>query len=99
MNEPIQKAGLGVSLERRLEWLREMGDLLRKRAELAAQSMARLVQGEAMRTGLQTKTGDGFAAVPGLDHSLRQKQVRGISWTSRGRATRSAVRARTIART
>ncbi len=87
MNEQIQKAGLGVYLERRLEWLHEMGDLLRKRAELAAQSMARLVQGEArtMRAGLQTNTGDGFATVPGSTIHSGRSRCRGSSWTSRGR--------------
>jgi len=71
-----------------------MGDLLRKRAELAAQSMARLVQGEAMRAGLQTNTGDGFAAVPGLDHSLRQKQVPGIELDQPGQGQRDRQRER-----
>jgi len=84
MNEPIQKAGLGVYLERRLEWLHEMGDLLRKRAELAAQSMARLVQGEAMRAGLQTNTTGSRQCRGSTIHSGRSR-CRGSSWTSRGR--------------
>src|SRR3546814_14521057 len=45
MNEVLQEArGLGVYSERGREWLHEIGDRLRQRAELAAPGMARRVQ-------------------------------------------------------
>lgn len=58
--------------------------------------MARLAQGEArtMRAGLQTNAGDGFAAVPGLDHSPRQKQVPGIELDQPGQGQRDRQRER-----
>src|SRR3546814_15337110 len=64
-------------LERGREWLQEMGLRVRDQAELAAHGMASLVQGAArtMRAGLQTSTGDGFDALPALDHSPRQQQT------------------------
>jgi len=57
-----------------------MGDRMRERAELAAQSMASFVQGAArtMRAGLQTSTGDGFDALPALEQSPRGQQTPGI---------------------
>jgi ATP-dependent exoDNAse (exonuclease V) alpha subunit len=81
MNEAIQEArGLGVYIQRGREWLHEIGDRLRERAELAAHSMGSLVQGAArtMRAGLQTNTSAGFESVPGLDHSPRQEKVLGV---------------------
>src|SRR3546814_9012866 len=78
MNEAIEeKRGLGAYLERGREWLQEMGQRVRDQAELAAHGMASLVQGAArtMRAGLQTSTGDGFDALPALDHSPRQQQT------------------------
>src|SRR3546814_7672914 len=64
-------------LERGREWLQERGQRVRDQAELAAHGMASLVQGAArtMRAGLQTSTGDGFDALPALDHSPRQQQT------------------------
>jgi hypothetical protein len=91
MNEVIQEArGLGVYIERGREWLHEMGDRLRERAELAAQGMASFVQGAArtMRAGLQTSTGDGFEAMPALDHSPRHEQTLGIEMDQPAQAER-----------
>jgi ATP-dependent exoDNAse (exonuclease V) alpha subunit len=91
MNEAIQeKRGLGLYIERGREWLHEVGDRVRERAELAAQSMASLVQGAArtMREGLQSRTGDGFEAVPALDHSPRPEQTRGIELDQPGQVER-----------
>src|SRR3546814_16727505 len=84
---PLFRSGLGVDIERGREWLHEMGDRLRERAELAAQGMASFVQGAArtMRAGLQTSTGDGFEAVPALDHSPRREPTPGIALRSEER--------------
>ena len=95
MNEAIQEARrLGVYIERGREWLHEMGDRVRERAELAAQSMASFVQGAArtMRSGLQTSTGDGFDALPALDHSPRREQTPGIEMEQPGQAERDRQR-------
>src|SRR3546814_10842094 len=95
MNEAIHEArGLGVYIERGREWLHEMGDRLRERAELAAQGMASFVQGAArtMRAGLQTSTGDGFEAVPALDHSPRSEQTPGIELDQPAQAERDRQR-------
>src|SRR3546814_3103100 len=72
-----EKRGLGAYLGRGREWLQGMGQRVRDQAELAAHGMASLVQGAArtMRAGLQTSTGDGFDALPALDHSPRQQQT------------------------
>lgn len=95
MNEAIQEArGLGVYIERGREWLHEMGDRLRERAELAAHSMASLVQGAArtMRAGLQTSTGDGFEALPAFDQLPRREQTPGIEIDQPGQAERDRQR-------
>jgi hypothetical protein len=95
MNEAIKEArGLGVYIERGREWLHEMGDRVRERAELATQSMASFVQGAArtMRAGLQTSTGDGFEAVPALDQSPRREQAPGIEMDQPGQAERDRQR-------
>jgi ATP-dependent exoDNAse (exonuclease V) alpha subunit len=95
MNEAIQEArGLGVYIERGWEWLHEMGDRVRERAELAAQSMASFVQGAArtMRAGLQTGTGDGFDALPALDQSHRREQMPGIEMDQPGQVERDRQR-------
>lgn len=81
MNEAIlEKRGLGLYIERGREWLQEMGQRVRDRAELAAQGMSSFVQGaaRAMRSGLQTGTGDGFQAVPALDQAHRREQTQAI---------------------
>lgn len=78
MNEAIlEKRGLGLYIERGREWLQEMGQRMRDRAELAAQGMSSFVQGaaRAMRSGLQTSAGDGFEAVPALDQAHRREQT------------------------
>ena len=95
MNEAIREArGLGAYIERGREWLHEMGDRVRERAELAAQSMASFVQGAArtMRAGLQTSTGDGFDALPALDHSPRREQTPGIELDQPGQGERDRQR-------
>lgn len=69
MNEAImEKRGLGLYIERGREWLQEMGQRVRDRAELAAQGMSSFVQGaaRAMRSGLQTEIDDRFEMVPAL---------------------------------
>src|SRR3546814_15393342 len=81
MNGAIHEArGLGVYIERGREWLHEMGDRLRERAELADQGMASFVQGAArtMRARSQTSTGDGFEAVTVLAPTPRSEQPPGI---------------------
>ena len=91
MNEAIlEKRGLGLYIERGREWLQEMGQRMRDRAELAAQGMSSFVQGaaRAMRSGLQTSAGDGFEAVPALDHSPRREQTPGIDMDQPGQAER-----------
>src|SRR3546814_5770395 len=56
--------------------------------------MASFVQGAArtMRAGLQTSTGDGFEAVPALDHSPRREQTPGIEMDQPAQAERDRQR-------
>ncbi|WP_375404629.1 MobQ family relaxase [uncultured Sphingomonas sp.] len=91
MNEAIREArGLGVYIARGREWLQEMGQRVRERAELAAHGMAGLVQGAArtMRAGLQTSSGGGFEAVPALDHPPRREQTPAIELDQLGQRGR-----------
>ena len=79
MNEAIQeKRGLGHFIERGREWLHDMGDRLRERAEWASQGMSDLVQGaaRAMRAGQDRSA--GFDMLPALDQSPRQQQTPGL---------------------
>ncbi|OMJ30550.1 hypothetical protein BSZ14_18220 [Sphingomonas sp. Sph1(2015)] len=95
MNEAIlEKRGLGLYIERGREWLQEMGQRVRDRAELAAQGMSSFVQGaaRAMRSGLQTNAGDGFEAVPALDQSLRREQMPAIELDQPGQRGRDRQR-------
>jgi ATP-dependent exoDNAse (exonuclease V) alpha subunit len=81
MNEAIREVrGLGLYIERGREWLQEMGQRVRDRAELAAQGMSGFVQGaaRAMRSGLQTSAGNGFEAVPVLDQAHWREQTPAI---------------------
>lgn len=91
MNEAImEKRGLGLYIERGREWLQEMGQRVRERAELAAQGMSSFVQGaaRAMRSGLQTSAGDEFEAVPALDQVPRRDQTPAIEIDQPGRGGR-----------
>ena len=81
MNEAIRETrGLGVYIERGREWLHEVGDRLRERAELAAHSMADLAREAAqmMRAKLQRGPEDGFEALPALDQSPRREHTPAI---------------------
>ena len=81
MNEAIREArGLGVYIERGREWLHEVGDRLRERAEVAAHTMADLAREAAqmMRAKLQRGPEDGFEALPALDQSPRREHTPAI---------------------
>lgn len=95
MNEAIREArGLGLYIERGREWLQEMGQRVRDRAELAAQGMSSFVQGaaRAMRSGLQTSAGDGFEAVPALDQAHQRQQMPAIELDQPGQRGRDRQR-------
>lgn len=69
MNEAIHETrGLGIYIERGREWLREVGGRVRERADLAARSMAGLVQGAARTMRAELDRGGGMGMVPALDH-------------------------------
>jgi ATP-dependent exoDNAse (exonuclease V) alpha subunit len=81
MNEAIREArGLGAYIERGREWLQDVGQRVRERAELAAQGMSSFVQGaaRAMRSGLHVSSGDGFDTLPALDQPPRREQTPAI---------------------
>ena len=81
MNEAIREArGLGVYIERGREWLHEVGDRLRERAEVAAHTMADFAREAAqmMRAKLQRGPEDGFEALPALDQAPRREHTPAI---------------------
>ncbi|WP_242154600.1 MobQ family relaxase [Sphingomonas sp. BAUL-RG-20F-R05-02] len=76
MNEAIEaKRGLGLYIERGLEWLQEA----KQQAELVAHNIADLAREAAqmMRARLRGPE-DGFEALPGLDQSPRREHVPAI---------------------
>ena len=76
MNEAIHETrGLGIYIERGREWLREVGGRVRERADLAARSMAGLVQGAARTMRAELDRGGGMGMVPALDHPLQRQQA------------------------
>src|SRR3546814_5054518 len=78
MNEAIHEArGLGVYIERGREWLHEMGDRLRERAELAAQGMASFVQGAArtMRSEEHTSELQSLMRISYAVFCLKKKKI------------------------
>ena len=96
MNEAIQeKRGLGHYIERGREWLHDMGDRVRERAELAGQSMASLVQGAArtMRARLDRSASHEFDMLPALDQSPGQQQTPALDY-SQGERDRQRQRQR-----
>ena len=91
MNEAIREArGLGAYIERGREWLQDVGQRVRERAELAAQGMSSFVQGaaRAMRSGLHAGSGDGFEAVPALEQSPRHEHTPAIELDQPGQNQR-----------
>ena len=95
VNEAImEKRGLGYYIEYGQERIREWTGQLRERAELAMQGMSSFVQGaaRAMRSGLQTSSGDGFEAMPGLDQSPQREQMPAIELDQPGQRGRDRQR-------
>lgn len=76
--------------------LHEMGDRMRERVELAAQSMASSSRARLKRCGrgCRPSTGDGLDMLPALDHSPRREQTPGSEMEQPGQTERDRQRER-----